>query len=419
VRLPAGLVALAIPLPALHATSVNVRLRIGPRYEQAENNGLSHFLEHMLYRGTRRHPSAHAQAAAFEALGSSLGAATYVDHGAMSVAIPPDNLGAVLELLGEVYREPLLEGIDLERGIVTEEILDLLDDDNNPIDTDVLVRALSFAGHPLGFPITGSIEQIGTFDQARLQQHHARHYTASHTVVAVAGPLDPQRTLAQIERAFQGLSQGGALEAEPPPEQSEPRFEYRRRSDSKTALRLAFRAPGEATPDEPAVELLLRVLDDGMSTRLYRRICDERGLCYDVAANYEAYADGGLFDIAAETAHERAGEVLAELVGIVKELRDAGPSEEELAKTKTRLHWQLTEMLDHPSEIAEFFALTELGGGVRSPLERFEQLGAVTARQARAAAERLFRAESLSVVAVGALGKKQQQALAARVKSFA
>jgi len=417
-RLSSGLSAVAIPLSTLHSVAVSIRLRIGPRYERHESNGISHFLEHMLYRGTARYPSANAQAAAFERLGSSLAAATYVDHGMLGVVVPPENLRKVLTLLGEVYQEPLLGEIEIERGIVEEEILDLLDDDNNPIDTDVLCRGLVFGDHALGMPITGSIERLREFDRRKLRRHHARHYTGAGTVLAIAGPIDAERALAAVSDSFAGLPRGELLAAAPPPPQLEPRFFYRDRSDSKTALRLAFRAPGDGHPDEPAVELLLRTLDDGMSTRLYEHICDERGLCYDVSANYESYADQGLFDIAAETAHHRAGRVLDELFAVVRRLRDDGPSEAELAKAKTRLRWSLTEVLDHPAEVADFHALALLTQGPRTLLQRFEQLADVTRAQVRSAAEHMFRASNLSAVAVGELPRRIERALERRVKSF-
>jgi predicted Zn-dependent peptidase len=223
-RLGGGLTAVAVPLATLHSVAVSIRLRVGPRYEQDRSNGISHFLEHMLYRGTARYPSANAQAAAFERLGSSLAAATYVDHGMLGVVVPPENLRKVLQLLGEVYQEPLLGEIEIERGIVEEEILDLLDDDNNPIDTDVLCRALCFPDHALGMPITGSIERLRGFDRRKLRRHHARHYTGSGTVVAIAGPIDAERALAAVADSFAGLPSGDPLSAPPPPPQLEPRF---------------------------------------------------------------------------------------------------------------------------------------------------------------------------------------------------
>jgi len=336
----------------------------------------------------------------------------------MSVATPPENLDPAISLLGEVYARPIFEGIEIERGIVEEEILDLCDEQGEAIDPDVLVRGLSFSGHALGMPITGTIDQVRSFDRRRLRKHHARHYTASGTVVAAAGPFDPEHVVRHIARAFGDIPRGAAIEVSTTPEQNGPRFSYRAHSDSKTALKLAFRAAGDRDRDEPATELLLRVLDDGMSTRLYKRICDERGLCYDVSAGYEAYSDVGLFDVAAETAHERAERVVEELLDILTELRESGPSERELDKAKTRLRWHLTEMLDRPGEVSDFFALGALTGSAQTPLARFEQLESVTRAEARSAAERLFVGRGLSLVAVGEQPRRVREALKRRIERF-
>jgi predicted Zn-dependent peptidase len=229
----------------------------------------------------------------------------------------------------------------------------------------------------------------------------------------------PDRVLAQVEHCFQGLGGGAAPRAEAPDEQREPRFSFVRHSaSSQTDLRVSFRAPGETDADEPATELLLRILDDGMSTRLYHQICDARGLCYDVSAGYEAYADSGLVDLAAESAHERATQVLDELFKVVEELRDQGPSGEELARAKQRYGWQLTEMLDDPGEAADFYALGQLTGVARTPAERLEQLTNVSREHVRAAAQRIFRRPNLSVVAVGLLPRRAQEALARRTHDF-
>jgi predicted Zn-dependent peptidase len=417
-ELPNGVTAVAIAMPSVHRVVLDAHVLVGSRYEHTEENGISHFLEHMLYRGTPRHPSAHALALAFEELGGTLAAATSVDHGALSLALPIESFAQALPLFAEVFAEPILEGIELERGIVREEILEGLDEDGRPVDADNLVRQVSFADHPLGFPIIGTAETLGRFDRAALETHHRAHYVGQATVVVVAGPFDPETTLAQVCPYFSRLASGSAPQPRPPEPQQHARFRYVRHASSQTQLRVAFRAPAQRDPDEPAVEMLLRVLDDGMSTRLYHRICDARGLCYDVSAAYEPYVDSGLLDLAAETAHERAELVLAELFDIIRELRDDGPSQAELDKARARCGWQLTELLDEPGELAELYAHGALFNWRGSPAERFAALTAVDKERVRRAAERTLRPDALSVVAVGILARRAQDALARRVDRF-
>lgn len=414
-----GLRVVVVPLPTTHRVVLSAHLNVGARFERDADNGISHFLEHMLYRGTPRHPSAHAQALAFERLGGTLVATTGVDSGTMAIAVPPESLAEVLELFAEVYRSPVFDGIQIEKGIVREEILEGLDDDGRQVDADVLLRRLCFQTHPLGLPITGTLEQLERFDRPGLERHHQTYYVAGNTVVAIAGPVDPERVLEQVERSFAGLPTGAPPSVTPPPSQQSPRFSFvRHAASSQTSIRLGFHAPGLHDALEPGVEMLLRVLDDGMSTRLYHRICDARGLCYEVSAGYEAYSDSGLVDVAADAAHDRALEVTDELLSVVRELRDHGPTDDELAKARTRHRWQLDSMLDDAGDIADFYGVAELTGTARTLRERRERMESVTREQVREAAERVFARSSLALVAVGMLSKKAQLALAERVERF-
>jgi predicted Zn-dependent peptidase len=405
-------------MPHVRSSVIDVHTRTGSRFESLEHNGISHFLEHMLHRGTARHPSAHALALAVEALGGALSAMTYVDHGALSLAGPPENLSELLRILAEVLLSPIFSGLSVEKGIVREEILESLDEDGRPVDADHLLRALAFPDHPLGFPITGSLATLERFDIPLLRAHHAARYVAEGSVLTVAGPLDPEAMLAELESAFAALPHGVPPLALAPAPQQGLHFSHVKYTGSQAALRVAFRAAGEHHPDEPATELLLRVLDDGMATRLYERLCDERGLCYDVSASYEAYADAGLFDIAADASPERAEAVLEEIFAVLRALRDEGPSEAELSKAKKRFAWQLAEQDDDPGALSSFYGLGELTGVARTPRARQELLEATSLQDVQRAAQRLFAQDSLNVLVVGPVTAKVRDRLQRAARAF-
>jgi predicted Zn-dependent peptidase len=406
-----GLRILAVTMPHVHRSVIEAQIRIGSRFETLEDNGISHFLEHMLYRGTPNYPSAHEQALAFETLGGTLQAATAKDFGSLQIAMPPERFSDVLPLLSEVYQQPLMGGIEIERGIVREEILESLDEGGNLIDADDLLGSLAFPSHPLGRPITGSPAHIARFNPTILRRHHQDFYVGHGTTLVAAGPFDAQLILKQLEQLFGSVPSGVRQAVEAPAEQAAPAFRFVAHAASQTCLRVGFRAPSFLDPREPATQLLVRVLDDGLSTRLYEHICDRKGLCYDVAACYEAYEDVGMVDLSAESANERAPEVLGELFAVVNRLRDEGPSQNELDKAKQRHRWQLQMMLDGPEEVASHFAMSELGKTQQHPAERREQLAQVTRDQVMQAAHELFRAPGLNVVAVGAQGKRNREKL--------
>ena len=403
--------AVVARLPNVHRTVLLGELTVGSRYEPQRLNGISHFLEHMIYRGTPTHPTAHKQALAFESLGGTLVAATAVDTGTMAIGVPPENLSRVIPLFREVYAEPVFNGIEVERGIVREEILEGVDDAGLNIDCDNLIRELVFHGHPLGMPITGTLEHLDRYDESSLKAHHDAFYVGCNTVLTVAGPVDPERVLAQLETEFSSVASGSEPVVSAPGNPPESQFRYVAHRASQTMIRLGFRAPSWHDPQDPAMEVLMRVLDDGMSTRLYRHICDERGLCYDVSGHYETYADSGLVELAAEAAHDRAIDVVTELIRVVSELREHGPTSDELDRVRTRHRWQMDQMLDDAESVAEFFASEAQMGRLREPLERHDEVAAVTADAVRESAARVFRGSVASLVAVGKLDAGSRDSL--------
>lgn len=253
-----------------------------------------------------------------------------------------------------------------------------------------------------------------------MRAHHGRHYTGENAVLCVAGKIgDVDATMRTVERCFGSMPRGKRAAVTPPPNgQKKPRLRVVENTSSQTDLRIAFRAASERDPREPAVEMLMRVLDDGMSTRLYERICDRLGLCYDVSGMFEAYEDDGVLDVAAGAAHERALLVTREILTLLKDLAAHGPSEEELAKARDRHEWSIEAMLDDADAVAGFYGLAALAGIARTPAERHAELARVTREDVRAAAEAVFRGDRLSVVAVGLLEDADERKIERLVRGF-
>jgi predicted Zn-dependent peptidase len=413
VTLKNGLRLNYVRMPSVHRAALDVHVRVGSRYESARDNGISHFHEHMLHRGIPGHPTAHAQALAFEELGAAFGAMTYVDHGVLSCSVPIENLERSVELTALLCEAPLFNDIQIEKGIVREELLEAYDGHGRLIDGPSILRRLCFGQHPLGMPIAGTKQTLARFDRKALSRFHRQHYVGEGMVVTLAGPTDGEHLLKLAERRFRGLSRGSCIAGSAPAPQTAPEFGYVADSGSQTWLGLAFRAPGERDPDEPATEILMRVLDDGNATRLYRALSDERGLCYDVSAMFESYADAGVLEIAAECAHASSTRVLTETVNVLRDLKLQGPSEPELVRAKARLRWQMLELYDMPTELAAFVGQGTLSGISATPEARTEELLSVTTERVRQAAQRIFRASQSSLVVVGKLDKKAQKKLQA------
>ncbi len=402
--LPNGLRMIIAPQPELRSAHVGVYVRTGSRFETPPTNGLSHFLEHMIYRGTPTLRSAHEVNLAFESLGGYLYAATQVDFGVFSVTMPKASLKATVDLFGDVLTRPIFSDIDIEKEIVCEEILEDLDEEGRQVDADNLVKNLVYPNHPLGFTITGDEARVRSFTQAMLREHHSRFYTAANSVVVFSGAVEMDATVEIAARAFGDLPRGERQPATTPPHtQKKPRLRLVDNVSSQTELRVCLRAVGEHSQHRAAMDMLMRILDDGMSTRVYHRVCDNKGLCYNVSAAFDEYEDDGVLDFAAGCKHARTSVVAREMLDVMVELARTGPSEGELAKAQRRNAWELDATFDSPEDLGGFYAGGLLFDHFQTPEERLAENVRVTPREIQQLCAMLTQPERLNVVAVGLL----------------
>lgn len=399
-----GLRVVVVPQPHLHTAAVSLYVKAGSRFESAQDNGLSHFLEHMLFRGTERLPSAYALNHAIESLGGTLYGATHADFTLYQVSIPPESLAESIALFGEIVTRPVFSDLEVEKGIVREEILEALDEDGRNVDIEDISRELVFENHALGYKITGDAANVDRFDVPDLRRWLARFYGATNSFVVISGAVDVAESAKLVRDAFSSLPAGARPEnVSPELGDREPGFVFVESVGSQTDLRVSFLGIGECDPRRLALEFMARVLDDGMSTRLHRRICDERGLAYDVFAALDLYEDCGIFDLGASVEHAKAPALIEQLFALTSELRETLVTPAELEKAKKRHLWELRATLDDTSGLADFY-------GVRGLLDVPGTLGDVaaavqdvTAEDVRELARELFRRERLSVTAVGLL----------------
>ncbi len=393
-------------------------VRLGSRFESRRDNGLSHFLEHMIFRGTARLRDAHAVNASFERLGASLEACTHVDYAVFELDLPRTSFHAAAALLGEVLAEPLFPSIEVERGIVSEELLEDLDDAGKQVNPDNIVRAATYGRHPLGMTITGGKRELARFTVDDLRRHHRRHFGGPSMVVVAAGAVDADEALSTLSSAFGRFPATPTVRAEAPPPQRSPVTRHVRDAASQTDVRISFRAFRESDPRMPALEALMRIVDDGMATRLYRRLCDEGGLCYDTSGSYEVFEDDGVVDFAASVRHDRASAVVEGVLALVSELAEDGPSVDELALAVQRHRWDVESALDSPSSLAHLLGVSWLFGEARSVEEHLKRLDAVTVAGVRAVASFLARRERLTIATVGLAPLRERKRIDALVHGF-
>jgi predicted Zn-dependent peptidase len=414
-----GLRVVVASQPHISRAHVALYVRVGSRFETPSTNGLSHFLEHMLYRGTPTLDTAHHVNHAFESLGGYLYAATQTDFGVFSVTAPAESVAETSRLFGDVLANPTFNDIEIEKGIVCEEILEDLDDDGRQVDADNLSRQLIYPTHPLGYTITGDEKRVRSFTQPMLRTHHARHYNAANSVLAFSGAVTKEQALALAETCFSGLSKGTPVTTEAPVHnQKKPRLSIVENVSSQTELRVCFRAVPEASEHRPAMDMLMRILDDGMSTQLYHRICDSKGLCYDVGASFDGYEDDGILDFMAGVQHARTSVVTREILDLLSDLATKGPTEAELDKAKRRNAWEMRTVFDSPEDLAGFYAGGLLFDRFETPEARLAANTAVTVDDLREMARLLATPDRLNVLAVGLLDDGEDKRLEDIVKGW-
>jgi len=419
-RLANGLRVVTVQCPHLHGAAAALYARAGSRYENADSNGLSHFVEHMLFRGCESHPSSFSLNSAIEERCGMLNGETGRDYSLYQVSCHPRDLGDVLGILGDLFTAPLFTDIDLERNIVLEEILDDFDERGQRVNIDDVGRGHAWGRHPLGFPITGPERNIRGFTRAHVVRHFRRHYGARNMVLAVAGPLDHARVLACARRSLAGLPAGRRLTPRPAPMRlAGPRFLAVRTDSAQVEVQILLHALSDRHPLYPAQVLLLRLLDDGMATPLHYRVCDRKGLAYHVSAGLEPLADTALVEISAACAAGKLLSLLAEVFAILREMREQPAPQVAIDRVKRRYARDLEAGFDDVESLCAWFGDSLLfDRPLRTPVERYCRVARVEVEQITRVARKIFRPERLVVTTVGSFTPSVSRKARALVLGF-
>ncbi len=416
--LPNGLRVLTVPAPGLHSAMIALYVRTGSRHERPATNGVSHFLEHLFFRGSTAWPDTVAMNAAVESAGGNLNGITARDHGCYYTPIHPDALATGLSVLGDMIRRPLLRELDVEREIILEEILDEVDGSGRDIDADNLVKRLAFGAHPLSFKIAGTPETIRGLDRAAVRAHHARYYTGANLVLCVAGPVRAPEVVELAEEHLGALPRGRiSRDVPPPPWPVGPMLEHVEHEDAQSELCLAFPCPPEHHPDYPVHLVLRRLLDDGLSSRLPFEVVEKRGLAYALHAGIDAFADAGMFVVDGACAPPKLPKVVAEILRVLGQLATEPVPEEELTRVQRRHRMTLAFSLDSAAELAGWYGSGEVLAAPEGFEDRCRRVEKVTPGDVLRVARATFNRQNLLGVFVGPCRKRERRALERVVKA--
>lgn len=329
-----GLRIVAEEIPHVRSVSMGIWVHTGSKNESIQSNGISHFLEHMLFKGTKNR-TARQLAESFDEIGGQVNAFTSKEITCYYAKVLDDHFSLSLDILSDMFlRSTFLEQeIEKEKKVIVEEIR-MIEDTPDDIVHDLLAEA-SFAKHTLGLPVIGTTENVMQFSRDDLLHYQSSYYHPQNVVIALAGNL-PEDYLEQLEETF-GSYRGekSAKSAEIP--RFTPNVQIKQKATEQTHLCLGL--PGLAVDDPRIYQIILlnTILGGNMSSRLFQKIREDKGLAYSVFSYHSSYQKAGLFSIYAGTSHDQANEVIAHIDEIIQQLKTEGVKEEELRKSKEQL----------------------------------------------------------------------------------
>ena len=397
--LPSGLRLVTETMAEVRSVAVGFWVGSGSRDEPAEIAGASHFLEHLLFKGTPSRSAAQI-AEALDEVGGDCNAYTTKEYTAFYVRLLSEHLPLGLDILSEIMWDPALRASDLEaeRTVILDEILMHLDEPADLV-AECSFRAL-FPDHPLGRDTLGTAESVGSIAVDDVRSFFEHHYRPGNMVVSVAGDCGHEEAARAIEARFGGRSAGEVPERDAPGGPVEP-LVVLTRSTEQAHLALAMRCASRFDDDRWALSVLNHVLGGGMSSRLFQKVREQRGLAYSIGSERLSFQDTGSLSVMVGTAPENVDEVLSIVTDEIESLADAGITEREMAVAKGNLRAEaLIAGEDSGARMARIGSGLLLHGEVKSLDEILACVDAVDLDDVRRVAARVA-AEPRSLAVVG------------------
>jgi predicted Zn-dependent peptidase len=399
---PEGTEILIEPLPHVRSCSVGFWVRRGSRHEDPDEEGLAHFLEHTVFKGTEAYPTPDELAAATDRLGGHVDAFTGKEVACFYGKVLSDQLPELVHLLGELVTAPRFDDEELirERGVILEEIAQSEDQPDDWVSE--LFYGGFWEGTPLAHPILGRRDQVSGYGAREARTFFDHTYRAPNLVVAAAGAIEPSSFLALLKPILDRLPKGtahapGKLAGTRPFILNSPRKDLQQAN-----LILGFPAPDHHSPDRAAAHLLSHVLGGGMASRLFMELRERRGLCYQVGSYLSPYADTGALQISASCAPAQLRELVQRTMVESARIRAMGVEADELERAKLQARTGL--VFSQESSSSRMFSLAHQAihlGELRSLDQQMAEIEAVTTDDVLRVAQALLDPAQLGLSALG------------------
>lgn len=403
-RLPNGLTVATAQLPHLASVSLGLWLGVGGRYEPAELNGVTHFIEHMLFKGTRRR-SARQISEAVEGLGGYLNAFTSEENTCFYARVHAAHFEAVLDVIMDMFLQSRFDPADVEkeRQVIKEELASYLDQPHHHVEE--LINEVVWPNQPLGRPLTGTFQTIDRLTRQQMLDYRQRHYVAATALVAAAGRVAHATVLRAARRYAPRFPAGPRPSFAPADDhQTAPRLRLCTRAIAQTQFILGIRTCSRHDPRRHALRVLNALLGESMSSRLFQVLREDTGLAYSVHSSVSFFEDVGLLEIAVGLDTENLTRALRLIGRELRRLTVSPPSRRECQQARDYLIGQLELSLESTENQMMWLAEHLLAYGRPVPAAEAKRcVAAVTPAQVQAAARDFFRPDRLNLALVSPL----------------
>lgn len=417
ITLKNGLRIVLVPLQGNQTVTAMVLVEAGSNYEDKKVNGISHFLEHMCFKGTENRTCTQITFE-LDAIGAESNAFTGNEYTGYYAKSETRHLPKLISVLSDIYLNSTFpaDEIEKEKGVIIEEI-NMYEDMPHRAVHEVF-ESLLYGDTPAGRTILGPREGIRAMTRENFVAYRAAHYHPQSTVVVVTGGFTKKTALDLIKKEFSGMKTG-KKQGKPAvvEKQKQPQVAVQAKKSDQTHLVLGFRTVGLHDSQNWALSVLTTALGQGMSSRLFKKLREDMGVCYYVRAGLSAYTDHGVLSISSGVATDRLEEATEAILNEVKWFIHNDLSKEELAKVKALKLGQIAMGLESSDSYADFYGFQELHHEkIMSAKQQAKKIAAVTAKDVRAAAKKFFVQKHLSMAVVGPKAEKER--LEAILKTF-
>ncbi len=398
-----GMRVITVPLPESLTATVLVLVEAGSKYETKEISGVSHFLEHMCFKGTIKRPHTIDIVGELDSIGAQYNAFTGQEYTGYWAKASFRKMGKILDVVSDIYLNPVFneKEIEKEKGVIVEEIN--MYEDMPARDIQDLFDGLLYGDQPAGWKILGDKETVRKFEREDFVKYRNEHYVASATTVIVAGRFDEKKIISVIEKKFKNASTSKKHTKEKVKEaQKKPKVLIKYKKTDQSHLVVGFRSYDIFNKQNAVLSVIAGILGGGMSSRLFQKLREEMGVGYYVRGYNDASTDHGVFQASAGVDNKKIKEVIKAILLEFNKLKTELVSEEELTKVKDYLIGNMYLELESSDELASFYGMQEvLKKTELTPQELSKKIKEVTPIQIKKVSNKVFVNEGLNMALIG------------------